>query len=95
MCVCALRILVEPGRAGPCGPVQYDPGSRSASVGRAGTTLLVGMGGPVQDRPVHEQSVPGQLSPALKAAVVLSEYFTRFYHLELLSFHLRIKYTKT
>jgi hypothetical protein len=76
MCVC----IAYTCRAGPVRADRYSTTTALAkpAVGRAGTTLLVGMGGPVQDRPVHEQSVPGQLSPALKAAVVLSEYFTDF-----------------
>ncbi len=90
MCVCVHCVYLS-SRAGPGHADRYSTSTalNKPAVGRVGTTLLVGMGGPVQDRPVHEQSVPGQLSPALKAAVCIL-----FYHLELLSFRLRIKYTK-
>ncbi len=91
MCVCiAYTCRAGPGRAMRTGTVRTRRSPSLQWVGPVQTWCQFVQGGPVQNRPVHEQSVPGQLSPALKAAVISSEYFTRFYHLELLSFHLRI-----
>ncbi len=94
MCVAiAYTCRAGPGRAMRTGTTRK--ALAKPAVGRAGTNLLVSDGrAGTKPGGVREQSVPGQLSPVLKAAVILSEYFTRFYHLELLSFHLRIKYTK-